>query len=60
MERSEMFSLMKRAPRRRSNEVESTEAYYEIAGDEVQEDNRSKKREGGEKKRVPDQKGAEL
>lgn len=42
--RTEMFSLMKSAPQRRSNEVGRTEPYYGITGDEMQEDNMSKKR----------------
>lgn len=42
MGRTEMFSLMKIAPQRTSNEVESTEAYYEITGSEVWEQEREK------------------
>lgn len=39
--RTEMLPLKKRAPQRRSHEVE---VYYEIRGSGVQEDNRSKTR----------------
>lgn len=50
-----MFSLMKIAPRRTSDEVKSAEAYYEMC-----EDKGSQKRREKKKREVPDQKGAEL
>ena len=40
-----MSFLMKTAPRRCSNEVKSTEAYYEITGSGRWEDNTSKERQ---------------